>query len=165
MMRHDDETNGQYLDRHKEPRGDGTTDTTMDTARRELVEAAAELEHLAGTLQERTELVERLEVLVNALLDLLPVPVVVVDAQERLTAVSRGAAKARPELAAALGKPASAHLGPRLVEEVAAFAAAAAVELGRPGPSQLSARASTAGDAPPRFTALPGGSTLVVLEP
>jgi hypothetical protein len=86
--------------------GDGVTATVIEEARAELDRAASELERLTDELNERTALVEQLEVLADALLDLVQTPAVVVDAEDRIVAVSRGAAKAYPELADALGRSA-----------------------------------------------------------
>lgn len=90
--------------------GDGVTATVIEQARAELDRAASELERLTDQLNECTALVERLEVLADALLDLVPTPAVVVDSEDRIVAVSRGAAKEFPELADALGRSARSVL-------------------------------------------------------
>jgi PAS domain-containing protein len=90
--------------------GDGDTATVIEQARAEVERASRELERLTEQLNDRTELVERLEVLTDALLDLLPTPAVVVDAEGTLVAVSRGAAAEYPYLADALGRSAATVL-------------------------------------------------------
>ncbi|MGH9211574.1 MAG: hypothetical protein ACRD2C_12955 [Acidimicrobiales bacterium] len=128
----------------------------METARLELANAVADLEHLTSELRQRTQLVERLEVLTDALLDLVAIPAVVVDAQGRIVAVSRGAASTQADLANALGKPVSSVVGQPLVDEIAAFAA---------GDGATPGQVSTLAETKTHFTALPDGSTLVVFKP
>lgn len=134
------------------PQGDDTTDAVLDAGREELERAADDLERLTSELRERTRLVARLEVLSDALLDRLADPVIVVDDEGRISAVSRGASTQSPGLADALGKPASSVLPPALVDELAAFVAGADAT---PSQSELLADTSTS------FLALPDGSVLV----
>jgi uncharacterized protein GlcG (DUF336 family) len=154
-MRHDDDSSGHHRGITRRWRGEDDTETTLETARQELTSAAEDLERLTGELQQRTALVERLEVLSDALLDLVLVPAVVVDAEGRIVGVSRGGAAAVPELADALNKPVSAVVPRRLADEIAAFVA---------GPELTPAQATLLAETSTRFTALPDGSTLVVFD-
>lgn len=123
-------------------------------ARLELERAATDLERLTGELYERSLLATRLEILADALLDLLPVPAIVVDPDGRIAAVSRGAVATVPALSDGLGRPASKLLPKRLADDVAS-----AVSRARAGQSS----GVDDGGAPPRFRALPDGSILVVI--
>jgi PAS domain-containing protein len=123
--------------------GDAEHTDRLDDARRELEGAAVDLERVTELLHERSEAVDALEVLVDHLLELVDVPLVVVDADGRIAAVSRGAAATVGALADALGKPARAVL-----------------------PSGALAEASPEAEGPARshVVALPRGSTLVRLD-
>src|SRR4029453_1425482 len=69
---------------------DGKTehgDRTLEEVRQEVVAAADDLERMTAELRPRTRLVERLEALADTLLDLIAVPVVVVDTEGRIVAV------------------------------------------------------------------------------
>lgn len=137
----------------------------LDEMRRELERAADDLERVTRQLHQRTDLVEQFEVLVDELLDLLGVPVVLVDEDARVTALSRGAASLVGDPAAALGKQASSVLPSPVAKRVTAYVKAAAI--GRDG-RRVGAQGDDeddGGDGPVvRFVDLPGGSTLVVLD-
>ena len=98
-----------------EDRGDADL---LDTARLEMERAAVDLERVVQLLGERTERVEWLEALVDELLDLVGVPAVVLDADGRVTAVSRGAEAELPGASGALGKPARSALPDALGDDV-----------------------------------------------
>lgn len=103
--------------------GDDMTDDRgdaglLDTARQEMERAAGDLERVVEMLGERTERVEWLEALVDELLGLLGVPAVVLDADGRVTAMSRGAEDELPGGRAALGKPAMSAVLDALGEDV-----------------------------------------------
>jgi hypothetical protein len=115
-----------------------------DEVRRELEGAAVDLERVTSLLHERTEALDTLEALVDHLLGLVDVPLVVVDADGRIAAVSRTAADTVDDLADALGKQATAVL------PAGALTAGAAV--------------SGAEDGGLRVVALPRGSSLVRLD-
>jgi nitrogen fixation/metabolism regulation signal transduction histidine kinase len=121
-------------------------DDTIDEMRIELEQAANDLERVTAQLRERSDQVERLEALLDEMLGLLDVPVVVVGADRRVAAMSRGAAQLLPENSRVLGKAASSVLPRSLADRVVAFADGTA-------PSD--------GDG---LVALPGGATLVVLS-
>jgi nitrogen fixation/metabolism regulation signal transduction histidine kinase len=148
----------------------------LDEMRRELEHAADDLERVTRQLHQRTDMVDRFEVLVDELLALLPVPVVLIDEDARVTAISRGAAQMLGDPAAAVGKQASSVLPPAVARRVTAYVrsstARAAAREGQGGPEASDGTededesAGAGSDEGPvvRFLDLPGGSTLVVLE-
>jgi uncharacterized protein GlcG (DUF336 family) len=137
---------------------DGKTehgDHTLEEVRQELVDAADDLERMTAELRSRTRLVERLEALADTLLDLVALPVVVVDTEGRIAAVSRGGASELPGLADSLGKPVSAVLPEPLAGEVVAFVMAGSTPL-----DLTDAPASPQNGT--RLVALPDGYAVVV---
>jgi len=122
----------------------------FDEARRELEGAASDLEQLTQLLHERTDALDTLEALVDHLLGLVDVPLVVVDADGRIAAVSRGAADSVGDLADALGKQATSVLP-------AGSTAPAPVPPSADG-------ADAEGAARSRVVVLPRGSTVVRLD-
>jgi transcriptional regulator with PAS, ATPase and Fis domain len=120
----------------------------LDEMRHELERAATDLERVTEQLHHRTGLVDGFEALVDELLDLLTVPVVLVDETGRVSALSRGAAAVVEvdDPAAVIGKQASSVLPSPWAKQVTAHVKGTDVE----GKNV-------------RFVALPGGSTLVVL--
>jgi len=103
--------------------GDDMTDDRGDAdllaeARQEMDQAAGDLERVLALLGERTEQVEWLEALVDELLGLLGVPAVVLDADGRVAAMSRGAEDELPSGRDVLGKPAKSALPDALGEDV-----------------------------------------------
>jgi hypothetical protein len=98
-----------------EERGDADL---LAEARLEMDQAAGDLERVVALLGERTERVEWLEALVDELLGMLGVPAVVLDADGRVTAMSRGAEDGLPDGRDALGKPAKSALPDALGEDV-----------------------------------------------
>ncbi|HEY8545542.1 MAG TPA: hypothetical protein VIL36_10860 [Acidimicrobiales bacterium] len=103
--------------------GDDTSDDggqadLLAEVRVEMERAAGDLERVVALLTERTERVEWLEALVDELLGLLGVPAVVLDADGRVTAMSRGAEDELPGGRAVLGKPAKSVLPDALGEDV-----------------------------------------------
>jgi uncharacterized protein GlcG (DUF336 family) len=137
---------------------DGKTehgDRTLDEVRQEVVAAADDLERMTAELRSRTRLVERLEALADTLLDLVAVPVVVVDTEGRIAAVSRCGASELPGLAESLGKPVSAVLPEPLAGEIVAFVTAGSTPLDLTD-APASPRNGT------RLVALPDGYAMVV---
>jgi hypothetical protein len=137
---------------------DGKTehgDHTLEEVRQELVDAADDLERMTAELRSRTRLVERLEALADTLLDLVALPVVVVDTEGLIAAVSRGGASELPGLADSLGKPVSAVLPEPLAGEVVAFVMAGSTPL-----DLTDAPASPQNGT--RLVALPDGYAVVV---
>lgn len=103
--------------------GDDVTDdvsdaSLLDEARQELDRAAGDLERVLGLLGERTERVEWLEALVDELLGLVSVSAVVLDAEGRVTALSRGAEAEVADPRGALGKSAKSVLPGALGDDV-----------------------------------------------
>lgn len=103
--------------------GDDMTDEAGDAdllaeARLEMERAAGDLERVVALLGERTERVEWLEALVDELLGMLGVPAVVLDADGRVAAMSRGAEDELPGGRGVLGKPAKSALPDALGEDV-----------------------------------------------
>jgi nitrogen fixation/metabolism regulation signal transduction histidine kinase len=146
--------------------GDGKAPVPLlDDMRQELDHAADDLERLTTELQARTELVEGFEALVDELLNLLSVPVVVVDENARITGLSRGAADLVDDPANAVGRAASSVLPARLSTAVVAFVR----DGGRRDEEDAGAAGDDegdragAGDGAVRFLPLPGRSTLVVV--
>lgn len=90
----------------------------LDAARQEMDRAADDLERLVRLLDERTERVEWLEALVDELLDLVGVPALVVDADGRITGLSRAAEADLPGARGALGKLAASVLPDPLGDDV-----------------------------------------------
>lgn len=125
----------------------------FDQARRELEGAASDLERLTELLGERTDALDTLEALVDHLLGLVDVPLVVVDADGRIAAVSRGAADSVDALADALGKPAKSVLP----------TGSAGPAVPAPAPSETDG-ADPEGVAASRVVVLPRGSTVVRLD-
>jgi ABC-type transporter Mla subunit MlaD len=130
--------------------GEDATDDVLDAARDELVRAAEDLERLTDELHDRSRQVERLEVLAEALLDLVATPAIVVDSSGLLSGLSRGAASSFPALADGLGKPAA----PQLPAELAGDLVATTSD-GSSREHHLSSGST--------FVPLPDGSTLVVM--
>jgi PAS domain-containing protein len=103
--------------------GDDTSDDVSDTglldeARLEMDRASDDLERVVRLLDERTARVEWLEALVDELLGLVGVPVLVLDADGCITAVSRGAEDDLPGARDALGKPGRSVLPEPLGDDV-----------------------------------------------
>jgi hypothetical protein len=115
----------------------------VEEARRELEGAAADLESVTQLLHERTDALDTLEALVDHLLGLVDVPLVVVDADGRIAAVSRGAADSMDALTDALGKSAASVL---------------------PSGALTEAAPDAEGAARSRAVVLPSGSTVVRLD-
>lgn len=137
----------------------------LDDMRHELDRAADDLERITRQLHQRTDMVEQFEVLVDELLELLAVPVVLVDEDARVTALSRGAAAMVGDPAAALGKQASSVLPSPLAKRVTAYVKATALARDGRRLGTGSDDEGDGGDGPAvRFLDLPGGYTLVVLE-
>lgn len=135
-------------------------DDRADAAAAEAAELVAEMraavEAAEGKLERMTEeltgqrtAVDRLESLLDALLDMADTPVIVIDADRRITGVSRGAARSFE--AAAVGKPLSSVLPDPLAEQLAAH-------VDRLG--QGAGGAATVDDV--RIHPLPGGAMLVL---
>ena len=97
---------------------DGGQADLLAEARLEMDRAAGDLERVVALLGERTERVEWLEALVDELLGMLGVPAVVLDADGRVAAMSRGAEDELPDGRGALGKPAKSALPDALGEDV-----------------------------------------------
>jgi hypothetical protein len=137
----------------------------VDDMRQELEHAADDLERLTEQLDERTGLLLRFEALVDELLDLLPVPVVLIDENARVAGLSRGAADLVDDPAGALGRAATSVLPSALSREVTAYV--------RDGRHDGDGDDGTAGDGEGRraqadgtavrFLALPDRTTLVVV--
>jgi nitrogen fixation/metabolism regulation signal transduction histidine kinase len=141
--------------------GDGKAPVPLlDDMRQELDRAADDLERLTTELQARTDLVEGLEALVDELLSLLPVAVVAVDENARVTGLSRGAAEIVDDPANAVGRAASSVLPSRLAKQVVAYVRDG--RRGGEGDGDEEVRAETAAGTV-RFLALPGRLTLVVV--
>ena len=103
--------------------GDDLTDqrtdaALLDEAREEMDRAADDLERVVALLGERTERVEWLEALVDELLGLLTVSAVVLDADGRVTALSRAAEAEVTDAKGALGKAAKSVLPEALGDDV-----------------------------------------------
>jgi hypothetical protein len=133
----------------------------LDEARLELSEAAEDLERLNQRLRDHTLEIQRLEVLVDQLLAVLEVPAIVVDADGRITALSRGAADSRADLSDALGKPASSVMPQGIADEalrIVASGSRPANDTSEP-PEGVTHHV---GDA--TFVGLPDGSVLVLLS-
>lgn len=151
-------------------RDEGHPVALLDDMRRELERAADDLERATQQLHQRTGLVEHLEVLVDELLGLLVVPVVLVDENARVTALSRGASDMFEvdDPAAVVGKTVSSVLPAPVSKEVTAHVRAAGAAAGRTidegtGGPRRRGGGETAKTV--RFVDLPSGSTLVVLGP
>lgn len=100
MPTHEDDT--KRADSHQH-------DALLADVRVELDAAAEDVEHLNQQLRDRTRDVQRLEILVDKLLELVEAPTIVVDPNGRVAAVSRGAADHDAHLSReAVGKSASA---------------------------------------------------------
>jgi hypothetical protein len=137
----------------------------LDEMRRELERAAVDLERVTEQLHHRTGLVDALEALADELLDLLTLPVLLVDATGRVTALSRGAAavvEVDDSRASVVGKQASSVLPAPLARQVTAHV--------KGGDGEARGAAGGDGRGEPRddakavrFLPLPDGSTLVVL--
>jgi PAS domain-containing protein len=112
-------------------------------------EATTQLERMTDELTGQRAVLDRLESIVDLLLDLAETPVIVVDADRRIAAVSRAAARGFE--GAAVGKPLSSVLPEPLAEQLAAH-------IDRLG--QGAGGASTVEDV--RIHPLPGGAMLVL---
>jgi hypothetical protein len=147
----------------------------LDDMRQELDRAADDLERLTEQLDERTGLLLRFEALVDELLDLMPVPVVLLDENARVAGLSRGAADLVDDPAGALGRAASSVLPSALSREVTAYVrdgrndGDSRVDGGSDGESGDGDTTGRGGhraqaDGPVvRFLALPDRTTLVVV--
>jgi hypothetical protein len=133
----------------------------LDDMRRELEDAAGDLERLPQQLHERTGLVEHFEALVDELLGLLAVPVVLLDEHARVAGLSRGAVKLVDDPAGAMGRAASSVLPSPLSKEVTAYVRHSSEDggAGHDGDGDGGHDRTTV-----RFLALPGRSTLVVVD-
>lgn len=152
-------------------RDPGTPLASLDDMRRELERAADDLERVTQQLYHRTGLIERFEVLVDELLDLLTVPVVLVDENARVIGLSRGAAAVIEvdDPSIVVGKQVSSVLPSPLSKEVADYVRSAGeggrADVGGEGGGREAGGEGAGGDGKAvRFLALPGGSTLVVLD-
>jgi nitrogen fixation/metabolism regulation signal transduction histidine kinase len=97
----------------------GSRDALLEEVRAELDAAAQDLERLNEQLRDRVVEVQRLEILVDHLLDRLTVPALVVDPDGRLAAVSRGAVDGYAQLSRdAVGRPVSTVLPEDLAEQI-----------------------------------------------
>jgi hypothetical protein len=97
----------------------GERDALLEDVRAELDAAANDLERVNEQLRDRVIEVQRLEILVDHLLDLLTVPALVIGADARLAAVSRGAVDRYSQLSAdAVGKPVWAVLPGDLADQI-----------------------------------------------
>jgi PAS domain-containing protein len=134
-------------------------DDTIEEMRNEMERAAGDLERITEQLHERSVQVERLEALVDHMLGLIELPVVVVGADRKVSAVSRGAAALLPQTSRVLGKNASSVLPRPLADRLAAFADKVAAAEGTEDDSPASGGLAEGND----LVALPGGATLVVL--
>lgn len=139
----------------------------LDDMRRELEGAAGDLERLTQQLHERTGLVEHFEALVDELLGLLAVPVVLIDEHARVAGLSRGAVKLVDDPASAMGRAASSVLPSPLSKEVTAYVKHGSADDGAVHGGGAGHDGDGDGDhdrAAVRFLALPGRSTLVVVD-
>jgi hypothetical protein len=149
----------------------------VDDMRQELERAADDLERLTEQLGERTGMLLRFEALVDELLDLMPVPVVLLDENARVAGLSRGAADLVDDPAAALGRAATSVLPSALSREVTAYVR----ETSHDGDGLAVGGTGNGGDAADgdaerqgrraqvdgtavRFLALPDRTTLVVVD-
>ena len=110
MPMHEDDTKRADSDQH---------DALLEDARVELDAAAEDVENLNKQLRDRTRDVQRLEVLVDRLLELVEVPTIVVEPNGHVVAMSRGAAERHPHLSReAVGRSVSAVLPEDIADDI-----------------------------------------------
>lgn len=136
--------------------------------RAEIDRSAEDLHRLTERVNDQNLTMERLEMLVTELLDLLPAPAVVVDADGLIAAVSQGTGEHDPELwKTKVGRPATSGLPARLGNDIIAVGRAReqppeAVTTTRAGKADVATHWVDVDGA--RALALPGGWVLAVLS-